>query len=344
MIDSYYTPPELAEKLASHVKEIGVQSIADFCIGEGELVKKVLPLFPDAAVYGVDISEEAISSLQTQYKNWHLGVCDFLDEIAAGSIPFLDSSEFDLIIMNPPFTCKGSTVHSIDMGGKCFSVSTAMLFLLRSLTYLSKRGGLYAIMPISCVHSQKDREAWFFLTRNYNACVLEEPQKISFGGRCTPNIVFVYAGNHSIEKKPQDAGVFPDSNLVVKVERGKIGMQNLVFSDAKEAVRLIHTTDLQDGMLRGDRKILAKQTVTGPGVLIPRVGNPKQEKVVVLNENEEVVLSDCVILLHTRSKKDAKALKSLILSNWSAIEQLYKGTGARYTTLSRLHDYFGSNI
>ena len=52
-------------------------------------------------------------------------------------------------------------------------------------------------------------------------------------------------------------------------------------------------------------------------------------------------MSDCVALLKTRTLEEAIVVKERILEQWSAFEQLYKGTGARYTTVQRLKTAFG---
>ena len=82
-----------------------------------------------------------------------------------------------------------------------------------------------------------------------------------------------------------------------------------------------------------------KEAVRGYGVLIPRVCNPNVEKVVVM-EKEECILSDCVVLLQTRTKKEAVQLKHHLVDNWEEFKKNYVGTGARYVTMERLRAYF----
>ena len=82
-----------------------------------------------------------------------------------------------------------------------------------------------------------------------------------------------------------------------------------------------------------------KEAVKGYGVLIPRVCNPNKEKVVLLKK-EECVLSDCVVLLKTRTKRQAEQLKTYLVDNWAEFTKIYVGTGARYVTMERLKEYF----
>jgi type I restriction-modification system DNA methylase subunit len=37
--DSHYTPKKLADYLVSRIKKNNVKTVADFCVGEGELLK-----------------------------------------------------------------------------------------------------------------------------------------------------------------------------------------------------------------------------------------------------------------------------------------------------------------
>jgi hypothetical protein len=53
------------------------------------------------------------------------------------------------------------------------------------------------------------------------------------------------------------------------------------------------------------------------------------------------VLSDCVLGIKTKTLKDAKAVKSCLIENWNDMNDLYKGTGARYITIERLSDFLG---
>lgn len=87
-----------------------------------------------------------------------LGECDFKDDDSVNNVQFLHDNTFDLVVLNPPFTCKGSVVEHLEFEREEFKVSTAMLFSMRVLRYLSERGGLYAILPISCVYSEKDKK------------------------------------------------------------------------------------------------------------------------------------------------------------------------------------------
>lgn len=341
--DSFYTPQPLADKLASYISEKNIKSAIDFCIGDGDLLKAVQHRFKGIKYYGTDISDEAIAKIQKENCEWTLGICDFRSDESINKLSFLRKRKFDLIMFNPPFTCKGSNIERITFDGNDFKVSTAMLFVLKAMNYLSPGGGMYAILPISCVYSQKDRVAWNYLKSKYNACILEEPKRYYFHSKCSPNIVLVYIGSNYKEgitlKKYADFSKLPVNDIV----RGSLRMQNLDYSKSKKALRLIHTTNLQNGKLYKLKRVIPSShlIVGGFGVVIPRVCNPNPNKIVVVDGDKTYVLSDCVIFLKTDTMADAENVKDYILNHWQSFIEIYKGTGAQYTTMERVKTLFG---
>lgn len=341
--DSYYTPSSLADKLVNYILPTQISRAVDFCVGDGNLLKAVIKRYGNAELYGTDISNDALKKLSSDCPNWHLGQCDFKMDESVENVPFLKNGLFDLIVLNPPFTCKGSVVESLVFEGEEYRVSTAMFFLMRALKYMTPNGGLYAILPISCVYSIKDRKAWTYLKEHYNACILEESNKVSFTSKCAPNIALVYVGHYRV-KGIEKASTFDFSSLMVtSIVRGCVRMQNLQYSRSKNAVPLIHTTNLRKRELIGLKYILAGHNVLvdGNGVVIPRVCNPSPDKIVLLEGNTAYALSDCVIVIRTKNKVDAKRIQNSIIKNWTDFVSIYKGTGAQYTTLERLKTLFG---
>ena len=341
--DSYYTPSSLADKLISFINASKINRAVDFCVGDGKLLKAVAKRYDNAKLYGTDISDEALKKLSSDCPNWQLGQCDFKMDESVDNVQFLKEDLFDLIVLNPPFTCKGSIVESIVFEGETYRVSTAMLFLMRALKYMAPNGGLYAILPISCVYSIKDRKAWYYLKERYNACILDEFNKFSFTSRCAPNIVLVYVGNYKVRGIEQVATFDFSSLMVSSVIRGCVRMQNLQLSKSKDAIPLIHTTNLRKGRLVGLVNILPGRNVLvkGNGVVIPRVCNPSPDKIVLLDETKTYALSDCVIVIKTENIVNARKIQNCIIDHWSDFVLVYKGTGAQYTTIERLKTLFG---
>lgn len=341
--DAFYTPEVLASKLLSFTVDTPRTAI-DFCVGDGGLLKAAELKYKNIECFGIDISDEVVNGLADRQPLWHLRQCDFRDAEALDKIPFMKGKKFDLIVLNPPFTCRGSCINKVYIGKVEYHVSTAMSFLVGALQYLSDNGAIYAILPTGCVSSQKDRKCWEYMKNEYHACALSQIQKAYFNKKCTPNIVFVYLGKKPYPILGNLEGVNADfSNIQVqRISRGRLSVYEMKHvKTGKKQVPFIHTTNMRKGELVnvGYTWHGVKESVKGNGLLIPRVCNPNVEKLVVY-DGREAILSDCVVLLHTRTKKEAVQLKRHLVKNWEEFKKNYVGTGAQYVTMERLRAYF----
>src|SRR5690606_31823998 len=97
-------------------------------------------------------------------------------------------NKFDLVLLNPPFTCKGASRKMIVFDGLEFQMSTSMAFFVEAINYLSNEGVMYAILPQSVAYSKKDEKIRDYLKRKYNFRILEERNNQTFE-KCAPNIV-----------------------------------------------------------------------------------------------------------------------------------------------------------
>jgi hypothetical protein len=342
LIDSYYTPPDLASRLINHIRKKDISSVIDFCIGDGELIRAALKKWPSTKCFGTDISDAAVSNVKSLHPDWELDRCDFLDEnsLDQSNIILNNKNGFDLILLNPPFSCIGGSIHNVRFKGEDFKSSTAMKFLVESIKYLSKTGCLYAIMPISIAYSQKDKKIWDFLVSDYNLSILEIPYGNHFKN-CSPNIIFISLNDDSKSLITTKLKKISINGYSSSIFRGKVSMCD-VRNDAGGRP-LIHSTNLRNNKIEGLNLYVQNKLseLKGPAVLIPRVGNPNPNKICIIPKNKIYVLSDCVLGIKTKTLKDAKAVKSCLIENWNDMKDLYKGTGARYITLERLSDFLG---
>lgn len=341
--DSYYTPDSLAERLLSYV-EGNPKTVADFCVGDGGLLEAASNRFKGIACYGIDISMDVIETLKARQAKWRLHTCDFKSSEERGEVPFLRRKRMQLIVLNPPFTCRGSKVEVVKFEEKKYHISTALSFVVASLPYLANKGGLYAILPISCVYSEKDGKCWKYLQEHYFGQVLEVVNRVYFTGRCSPNIAIVYFGKQPYSNKGTALQKEWRSSVKIEdIQRGSLGIYLAKTTEEQtKGRRFIHTTNMRKGELTETKRVLQVQcsSIVGYGVLIPRVCNPSTEKIVVF-EGEESVLSDCVVFLKTKTLKQAQELKEYLLKNWKDFSSLYRGTGARYVTMTKLREVFG---
>ena len=349
--DDYYTPVELADKLVAYIPSNNFTTAADFCVGDGDLLKAVQKKFPFIKCYGTDIAEDAIKRLKLTHSLWNLAVCDSLDEIALQKVPFIGFQKFDLIVLNPPFTCKGSTVHKCEFDGTYFNISTAMLFVVKALQFKTGFGELFAILPSSCAYSQKDRQIWKYLEDYYNLQILEEPNRL-YWKNCSANIVLVSIGGKSKTTTSKTTSQLGFKNLpILKIERGRINPVNATTQEGNDGVCFVHTTNLHNNEIVNSVRIknpsrkgsnrYGEQVCKGPAVLLPRVCNPNVGKVCVFKESVPFIPSDCVIVMSVSSIEDAQLVANCIIQRWNDFRVIYQGTAAKYTTMSRIRELFG---
>ncbi len=340
--DSYYTPKILAEKLISFSSEYSYKTVADFCVGDGDLLRAAVTKWPSIKCFGYDISREAIKEVKKQHSKWSLTRLDFLDVNARSKVKSLNK-KFDLLLLNPPFSCIGGTIHSVEFENEKYSASTAMCFLINSLQYLETNGRLYAILPKSIAYSQKDQKLWCILEKKYNLCILEEPG-IKYFKDCTPNVILVSINDYSQSQRQKNFERIPLEFENVEVFRGKLSMNTVEIHRGED--KLVHSTNMINHKLRSLNIKVSKELskVSGPALLIPRVGKPIASKICTIDENETYVLSDCVIAIKMINDQDVNRLFNYLMDNWHIVEQMYNGTGARYVTIEKLEKFLNLDI
>ncbi len=100
----------------------------------------------------------------------------------------------------------------------------------------------------------------------------------------------------------------------------------------------VHTTNLLNGhVIFGNRYLNdATRVVTGPAILLPRIGKPDPRKICLLTSKKAVVLSDCVYAIKTGSVAVSRTLMRDLLNNWSRLRDSFGGTCAPYLTYDGL--------
>lgn len=344
-LDPYYTPEALARRLIAHVPKSG-RSAIDLCIGDGALLRELARRRPHLACSGVDVSKETVRRLRRANPQWQLRCYDVTGERGVGNTRKANkrSQHYDVVLINPPFSCIGGTRHVVEYEGVRFTCSRAMSFLIAALSYLSASGTLYAILPNSVAYAEKDAALWSTLCSSKGVTILDETVDRHFE-KAAARVLLVQVTNTPPDRKlngtlkPIVAGV-----EVKNVLRGNLAVHRAKFM-SKGALPYVHSTNLQNGTISGPmRKVShAASRVSGPAVLLPRVGVPARGKLCILEEGRTVVLSDCVIAVGVSHMRDAHVLRSSLLKGINTLAHAYKGTGARYITLKRLGKLLGTS-
>ena len=220
-----------------------------------------------------------------------------------------------------------------------------MAHLLRSVEVLKPTLGALVIVPESLLHSQTDSPGRAALEERHSVRTVFELDSCTFrGARAHATVIQISPGPTVYQGTPLTV----DSTLrpvEVCVTRG--GLPVHAMQRARDGVPYVHSTHIRNIALGGlesawRTKNQAKGRVDGWMILLPRVGLPEPKLIKAVYIPASVQLSDCVIAIGCRSRVDAREVESRLRRSWHDFLALYRGTGARYVTLSRLRAWLGS--
>jgi len=340
MIDQYYTPPGLAALLVNAAKVRAVKLVADFAMGDGALLRAAEGRWPRARLFGTDINPVAELEAHGLKGNLEFTALDFLGEHDAfASVTSLKQS-CDVILLNPPFTCRGNRRYPAIIGDETLYGSKALAFVCRALAYLKPRGEALAIVPASCATSERDRSLMTALRAHYTVDQIGEINRNAFEG-CTVNVIIIRIKRRSFfaPMRPVQAQkrLVPLKSFQARIMRGTMSVHET--SETPGGLPVLHTADLRALNLSPQRWTLDdRRRIQGTAVLIPRVGRPDQSKL-VLADLPHIVLSDCVIAIKTEPLGFEPELFRLLSSRWAELEALYGGSCAPYITVGQLQEF-----
>ena len=323
--------------------------MADFAAGSGELLHAATSVWPTATMVATDIDSRAVRNLRKISDGWRTGVCDFLNPRSRQSSPVLRSlnRRTNLVLLNPPFSCRGGKRVSVSLGGVSSKCSVGLAFVVNSIDYLIEGGELIAVLPQGSLTSEKDATTWSLLRRMGETEILKTNGLRTFARAAVRTAVVRFQKRHNWEKTEPSpvlntrSASYQDSHPPVRIVRGTTQMNEIQRGEEyTDSIAFIHSTHLQDFTVSSHYEVRGRlgRCAVGPMVLLPRVGQPKRRKVVQYPYSDSFMLSDCVIALMCPSPERAKLLWSDLQSNWSLLEQEYVGSGARYITNRRLSD------
>ena len=352
-MDRIYTPPCLAALMAqastASPSESGEFVVADFAAGSGELLLAAASVWPKATMVATDIDSRAVRNLRRVSGSWRTGVCDFMNPRSRQNSPVLRSLDrrTNLVLLNPPFSCRGGERLSVTVGGATSKCSMGLAFMVNSIDYLAVGGELIAVLPEGSLTSEKDSTTWSLLRRIGDTEVLKNNGLRTFARSAVRTAVIRFQKRHS-RVKAESSPVLNTCSASrqerlspVRIVRGTTQMNEIQRGEGySDSIAFIHSTHLQDFTVSSHYKVRGRlgRCAAGPMVLLPRVGQPKQSKVAQYPDPDAFMLSDCVIALTCHNPESAELLWRDLQSNWSLLEQEYVGSCARYITNRRLSD------
>lgn len=344
-VDQFFTPQWLAQEMVGRIGRDSVRVIADFAAGDGALLQAASEFWPDAQILATDIDRQSVRRLRQKDSRWRVSQCDFLSEYSRRNARSLcgQQGEVDLIVLNPPFSCRGARTLRCQFADTEVTCSTALAFVIAALSYLAPDGEMVALLPQNTLQSDKDRAAWKSVESTYVVNAGRTTQRGDFEG-CFVQSRIVRLARRLRKRSNRVISDADRSNCKerghVTVVRGTVQMHQ----NEPGTRTLVHTTDLIRNrvILNGHVAPQKRPSVVGPSVLLPRVGQPSIDKISLFLQRRRVVLSDCVIGLQCESTIAATALFEDIIREDADFLRLYSGTCARYTTVARVKGFLRS--
>jgi predicted RNA methylase len=341
-MDKHYTADAIATRIVDLLPAHEARLVADFAAGDGSLLRALARRWPGAQMVASDIDPNAIRGLRRAFPGVRAHGLDFLDARShQGRRLRRYRNAADIVFINPPFSCRGGTKFAAAIDGAAVKCSKAMAFLIETLRYRASAGIIVAILPASCLSSEKDREARGRLAEHFRLDVLGLLEPTDFA-RCSVQTVCVImrpiAGATSHPLAAVRPAIAPVA-FAARLSRGSIAVARS-FPTSDYGFLLAHTTDLQGYRLRAATRKVPNpgECVQGPCVIFPRVGRVRRDKICVIPKGRKVLMSDCLIAVETALVSEASKLAEMLLANFDRYASIYTGTCAPYTTLSRVRD------
>ena len=333
-----YTPQNTSDQLVAFARSVDPSTVVDFCAGRGSLLEAARRRWPSARLYANDVDSSVINAMS----NVHWLNLDFLSE----KFDRLNSQfprYFDVILLNPPFCIDGSqrfrTLDTyVDTQG-----SIALAFLSKALKYLAFGGELLAVMPTSTLQSERDSKARRKLKKTFNCSIVSQPSYDRFPGLNVSTYLLHVRLRKFQFRENESCGDREATIVPWQIRRGKISIRR---NDRKVEIPphgWIHTTSIRNSNIVTRYKLPQKHNncekifLPKNSLVIPRVGKVQEGDILVTSRRE--VLSDCLIGVTFQDYRLPMEILKRINDNFSSFSQIYSGTGAPYTTKTKISDF-----
>lgn len=354
-LDQFFSPSYVARAVADVLARGLVYSsetsleIADFCAGLGSLLEVVSAKIPAAHIVATDLDVSCVRLLRAAHPSWSVGRIDILSERSRRTSPLYVEERYGAFVMNPPFSGRGGHVVNVVFDRNLhFTCSRPLACLFHSLNSLRIGGLGVAVLPLSCLRSERDSVAVRWLERNMSFSVHSFYGRGCFSGTSVRTAIVSVRRNRVTEValSPAVGGVEMlrsgqlSSDLVLF--RGKVPVHSLKSSyanlDGGIMARYVHTTDLRKSESVW-RSVLVNRDVclVGDSVLFPRVGKISLDSFRAYSDSVPLVLSDCLFSLSPlHSSISLDELLVILRDNCRIFIESSAATGAPYLTVSQV--------
>lgn len=337
-MDRYYTPEVLARELLAECRFLsGASRVVDPSCGAGALLSAAEVVLDEPDCIGIDLDRSVIRSLRVKKPHWHLSVADLLSarSVRRSSVGGVAAIS-DVVLLNPPFSQVATKfVEYRKPDGEVIRVGRAMGFLLQAADLFESAKGMFAIVPESLIFSELDEAGRSFIGARYEMREIASLKATTFRGARVRCIAVELRRSRSCAVP---VSVPPRALIAVKLERGTLPVH--LAGWARVGIPFVHSTGLAaiaQAIIPRKRVAAGRNEAVGWALFLPRVGLPSRANVKPVFIRRPLRLSDCVFALWCESRMSADTLKRIIDEHWEDFLNLYRGTGARYVTVSRLN-------
>ena len=333
-----YTPQNTSDQLVASAQSVDPSTIADFCAGKGSLLEAARRRWPSARLYANDVDP----SVRNAIPNVHWLNLDFLSEDfdkLSTQLP----RYFDVILLNPPFCFERSQGYRTRDTYAEVQGSIAFAFMFKALKYLNFGGELLAVMPTSTLQSERDSAARRKLKEAFNCNLISQPSYGRFPG-LDVSTYLLHVRSRKFQIQENESRRERELTIVPwQIRRGTISIRR---NDRKEEVSphgWIHTTSIRNSNivaryeLPQEHNNCHKKFFPKNCLVLPRVGKVRLGDILVTSRRE--VLSDCLIGVTFQDCQLPMEILWRIKHNFSSFSQIYSGTGAPYTTQTKISDF-----
>ncbi|MFS2164633.1 N-6 DNA methylase [Variovorax sp. Varisp62] len=347
-LDRYYTPENVAmDALERANLPFTPSTCVDSTCGSGRLLDAANAVFGTVECVGIDQDRSAIAKLRKNRPSWHLTVADMLKSRVhlqnfSSNLPH----PADLLIINPPFSQRAQKSIDITYQDVHLKVSVAMAHLLKSLEAFSPKGGAIAVVPESLLYSEVDNLARLTLGKKYLISSVMDLKSCTFSGARVNSSIIKISPGKNIESRILLGN--PKDVIEVELIRGSLPVH--LSERQRTGFPYVHSTEIRWIVDGGNLSELpktsseAKGKVAGWVLLFPRVGKPDLRLIKPIYLKSTVQLSDCVVAVLFQNKQEALVGSRRIKNHWEAFMLLYRGTGAKYTTMARLEAWLAATV
>lgn len=351
-LDKYYTPSTVAASILKESFFSSPRVCVDSTCGSGRLLEAAHNTFDDVKCIGLDRDKRAIAALKRKKPEWVLSVADLLNVNSYRKThAFAAQESCDLLLLNPPFSHQGRKSIDISYLGNELKGSVAMAHILKSFEIFNPKQGAIIIAPESLLYSETDSTARRILKNEFNVEIIGELENKTFRGARVHSVAIQLLRKDIellVDTPKVESSFSTNVLLTTKLIRGNLPV--FKFEEMPYGRPFIHSTNLLELAKSSDVSTLPVGTYTDRKLqpswvlLLPRVGVPNINALRPIYLDQDVQLSDCVIALSFVKKSESIEAEKRILAHWEEFSALYRGTGARYVTLSRLKEWLMSKL